>query len=419
MKPDNLYYNIDDLHFVKGEGVYVTDIAGNKYIDCCAGTFNLSLGYNNNKILNAVHEQLKYAVHFSSSYCNDPLIKFVNRLAMLTPKELKLIHPKVCSGSVANEGAIRMAQKYTQKSDIISWFRSHLGQTIAMTNLSGNSFRRKSFPNSQHFALHVPDPYCHRCFYRQKPETCAFLCVERINDFILYASSGNIACMIVEPITGNGGNVIPPKGYFRQLKKLCDENDIILIFDEIQTGIGRTGYLFASEYFEIVPDIMTLAKGLGGIGFQIAAIVAKDKFQGLETYEHSFTYGANLLGMTAAEKTLEIVSDPNFLDNVKKIGGYIIETLKKIKKTTPIISDIRGLGLMIGVEISDSDGNPDVNITNRIVKLARNKYKLLLRTSMYGRGNVIKIRPSLNISQSDSEEMCNRLIKLFDEFNTY
>lgn len=416
MEHNNLYYGVSDIHFKKGSGIYLIDPNGREYIDCSSGTFNLALGYTNEEILASIVEQLNYGVHVSSSFSSDPLLQFVEMLGDIAPNNLNIIHPKVCGGSVANEGAIKIAQKYTGKNEVISWFRSHLGQTVATTNLSGTSFRKHSFPCNISASIKVPDPYCHRCFYQQKPDKCGFLCVERINDFIQYSSSGNISCIIVEPITGNGGNIVPPKGYFQQLSKLCDENDIVLIFDEIQTGIGRTGYFFAADYFEVTPDIITVAKGLGGIGFQVAAILTKEKFKGLEMYEHSFTFGANLIGMTAAAKTLEIISRAGFLENVRHIGAYIIERLYEIKKSNKIICDVRGVGLMIGVEISDSNGNPDVALTNKIVELARIKYKVLLRTSLYGFGNVIKIRPALIITKDEAESLCVKLGQIFSEF---
>ncbi|MBW4571541.1 MAG: aspartate aminotransferase family protein [Tolypothrix carrinoi HA7290-LM1] len=408
---DLIYHKVSDTLIEYGKGIYLYDTEGNRYIDCASATFNMSLGYGHPEVLQAVKEQADKLVHVTSSFQTDPVNTVVRKLVKLSPENLTKVHPKVSSGSVANEGAIKIAQHFTGKKDVISLFRSHLGQTMMMTSLSGNAFRKEPFPNLFSGSIQVPDPYCHRCFYKQKPETCNLLCVERIHDFIEYGSSGNIACMIVEPISGNGGNIVPPPGYFQALKKLCDEKGIILIFDEIQTGIGRTGKMFAADYFGVQPNIITAAKGLGGTGFQFAAILTEERLGGLDGHHHSFTFGSNVLAAAAAAKTLEIVSQPEFLKNVEVVGNYIMERLRKMQEKYTFISDVRGVGLMIGVEISDSEGNPNTDLTNYIAKTAM-KYGLILRTSRYGYGNVFKIRPPLIITLEESEQLCDQLEKV-------
>jgi 4-aminobutyrate aminotransferase-like enzyme len=409
-----IYHHVSDTVMVKGKGIYVYDAEGNRYIDCASATFNLSLGYGHSEVLQAVQEQAEKLVHVTSTFQTDPINTVVRKLVEVSPENLTLVHPKVSSGSVANEGAIKIAQHYTGKRDVITLFRSHLGQTMMMTSMSGNAFRKEPFPNLFPGSIQVPDPYCHRCFYKQKPKTCDFLCVERIHDFIEYASSGSVACIVVEPISGNGGNIVPPPGYFQALEKLCREQDMILIFDEIQTGIGRTGKMFAAEYFGVQPNIITTAKGLGGTGFQFAAILTEERLGGLEGHHHSFTYGSNVLAAAAAAKTLDIVSQPQFLKNVETVGNYIMDRLRKMQEKYTFISDVRGVGLMIGVEISDDEGNPNTDLTNYIAKVAM-KHGLIIRTSRYGYGNVFKIRPPLIITLKESEQLCDQLEKVLTE----
>ena len=411
---DLLSYDISDLFIEKGRGLYIYDREGNRYLDCGSCTFNLSLGYSHPEVLAAIQKQSDNLVDLSSSFQSEAVTSMVTQLVDLSPPNLTKVHPRVCSGSSANEGAIKIAQYFTGKRDVISFFRSHLGQSMMMTSMSGNAFRREPFPVLFSGSVHVPEPYCHRCFYKQKPETCGMLCVERINDFIEYASSGSVACVIVEPISGNGGNVVPPPGYFEALKKLCDERGIVLIFDEIQTGVGRTGKMFAADYFQVQPNMMTLAKGLGGTGFQAAAILMEARMEGLAGHHHSFTYGSHVLSAAAAAKTLEIISQPEFLQNVETVGDYILLRLHKMKEKFAFIDDVRGVGLMIGVEVSDGEGNPDVAKTNQIAKCAK-KHGLLIRTSRYGYGNVFKIRPPLIMTVSDAEWMCDQLEKVLDE----
>lgn len=407
----NLYYPVKNIVIDRGEGVWLVDIHGKRYLDCASGTFNLNLGYSHREVLDAVQEQMEKLVHCTSSFQNAPVNQLVQKLVEVSPENLTKVHPKVSSGSMANEGAIKIAQYVTGKRDVISLFRSHLGQSMMTLSLSGNAYRREPFPFFSQGAIHVPGPYCYRCFYNQKPETCNFLCVERINDFIEHSSSGHVACMILEPISGNGGNVVPPPGYLQALKQLCDENDILLIFDEIQTGIGRTGKMFAADYFGVQPNMITTSKGLGGTGFQVSAILTEEQVSTLSTDHHAFTYGANVLAATAATKTLEIVSNSSFLENVTVMGNYILSRLVAMQKRYRFMGDVRGVGLMIGVEIIEADGQPDPDLTNKIAKVAM-EYGLIIRTSRNGYGNVFKIRPPLTINAEECEYMCDQLEKV-------
>lgn len=409
--PEALYYKVSDKRIVSGHGIYLRDSDGNEYMDCSAGTFNLSLGYHHPDVVRAIQEQAENLIHVTSSFQTAPVNELAAKLVALSPDRLTKAHPKVSSGSAANEGAIKMAQMATGKSDVITLFRAHVGQTMAMTSLSGNSFRKDPFPNLPVLGLQVPDPYCYRCFYGQTNDSCGILCVDRIEQFIEFASNGKIAAVLVEPISGNGGNIVPPKDYFPRLRSLCDEMGIKLIFDEIQTGIGRTGHMFAAEYFGVEPDAITVAKGLGGSGAQAAAILASEEMSYLPSDLHSFTYGSNLLAAAAANVTLDIISQQPFLDNVSETGNYIIERMRDIQVTMPSIGDVRGVGLMIGLEFVDRDGKENAALTNHLAKAATN-YGLMMRTSRYGRGNVLKIRPALNLTMDEARVMCNRIEQL-------
>lgn len=405
----------DDVVMERGEGIYLWDNKGKKYIDCAAATFNLSLGYSNKEVLEAVREQSEKLVHITSSYMCESIAKLVKELIKVTPKSLNKIHLKISGGSTANEGAIKMAHYYNKKSGVISLFRSHVGQTIYTMNLSGLGFRREPFSSLGNANIvHVPPAYCYRCFYNQKKETCNMLCARRIEEFIKYASNGNISAMIIEPILGNGDNILPPSEYFVELRKLADKYGFALIFDEIQTGIGRTGKMFAADYFNVEPDIMTISKGLGGTGFQVAAIACKEEYSNMEGFYHSFTYGSNSVGSAAALKTLEIVQREGFLENVTDVGNYIIDRLKESQKKHKFIGDVRGVGLMIGFEIVDENGDESLELTKKIQKEAFEN-GLILRGSRYGIGNVLKIRPALIIKKNEAKVICDILDNVFDK----
>ncbi|MBJ6360016.1 aspartate aminotransferase family protein [Paenibacillus sp. GCM10012307] len=396
--------------FRYGRGIQLIDDSGVAYIDGVSGTFNLSLGYNHPHVVEKVQEQVGNLAHMSSTFTEPYVNEVLAHLTEYAPNGIDAGWMRDITGSTANECATKIAQKYTGASDIISLFLSHHGQTQFATGISGNAFRRKKFPNSSApNSLHVPAPYCYRCPFNSSRPDCGFQCIEAISDSIEYASSGSVACMIIEPILGNGGNIIPPEGYFQLLRKLCDEHHIILIADEVQTGIGRTGYMYASELFDIKPDIITLAKGLGGIGVPVAAVIMQSRLDVLEKHEHSFTSGSNLISVTAAKATMEVVSEPGFLDKVKWKGEILGNLLEGLAEKYSFIGEARGVGLMWGLEIVDRDDAPDVAKANAIIEQAFSDQHLILRGSRYGFGNVVKVRPSLTATEDEIVEIVGRL----------
>ncbi len=402
-----VYYPVADKKMVYGRGVFLFDSDNNGYLDCASGTFNLSLGYGHPAVLKAMRTQMDELIHLTSGYQSDPINRLTRMLVDAAPTNTVSAHLKVSGGSEANEGAIKMAQRATGRRDIITMFRSHLGQTGTTAALSGNGFRRRDLELPLLNKVIVPDPHCYRCFYRTTPDACGMLCAEQISEFAEFASSGSVAAVVIEPISGNGGNVVPPPEYLPKLRSVCDELGIKLIFDEIQTGIGRTGYVFAAEYFGVAPDAITVAKGLGGSGAPVAGILADESLGGLSINEHSFTFGGNLMAAAAAIATLEIVNNESFLRNVRETGAYILERLTQFQPRVPAIGDIRGVGLMIGIELVDADGREAVDLANHIAEKAP-EFGLLLRTSRYGKGSVLKIRPPLILTMDEASLLCDR-----------
>ena len=414
MKPsvkDMIYYEVTDHRMVRGEGVHLYDDAGEAYLDCASATFNLSLGYSHPAVVGAIQKQAELAIHLTSSFRSDPVDDLIGKLVACSPESLTRVHLKVAGGSEANEGAIKMAQAVTGRREVITLFRSHLGQTMMMTSMSGNAFRKAPFPLLYPGSMQVPDPYCYRCFYGQDRANCALMCVDRLDDFLEYASSGQVAAMVVEPISGNGGNIVSPDGYLPGLRDFCDRHGIMLILDEVQTGIGRTGKMFAAQHFGVEPDAITVAKGLGGSGAQVAAILSGERLDGLPGHHHSFTYGANLLAAAAASVTLDIVGRPEFLANVTATGRRIMDRLTDLQRRFPCIGDVRGVGLMIGAELVGPDREPDVALTNELAARSM-EHGLILRTSRYGFGNVIKIRPPLILTMAQADEIGDRFESL-------
>jgi 4-aminobutyrate aminotransferase len=396
--------------FTRGRGLRLFTDDGVDYLDAVSGTFNLPLGYDHPVVVDAVIEQLRKCAHMSSTYSAAYAREVLRLLTDLAPEGIDAGWMRDISGSTANECAVKIAQRYTGHSDVISFFLSHHGQTHFTTSISGNAFRREGFPGTANAnSIKVPAPYCYRCSYRAKFPGCGFLCVEAIEDFIRYGSSGSVACVIVEPVFGNGGNIVPPPGYFDALADLCRSTGMLLICDEVQTGIGRTGQVFACDTFGIEANIITLAKGLGGIGIPAAAVLMEPRLDVLKSHDHSFTSGGNLLALAAARATLGIVGEEGFLAGVRQSGALLEARLRALQEKHRCIGDVRGVGMMWGLEIVGKDGEQDPETTAKIIRCAERRHRLLLRGSRYGFGNVVKVRPALVATEDDLEEIAAKL----------
>lgn len=407
------YYKVGDVLLTRGEGIRVWDSAGHEYLDCASGTFNLLLGYNHPVVTAAVRSQLDELSFASSAFQTESTNRVMELLVRLSPPNLTRVNLRSAGGSTANEGAIKIAQLHTGKRDVIVPFRGQVGQTLAAASFSGMTHRRQPFPYHFPGALQVPDPYCYRCFYRESPSDCGILCVDRIEDFITYASSGSVAAMIIEPISGVGGNIVPPPGYLPRLRDFCDEHDIVLIFDELQTGFGRTGHLFAADYFGVSPHIMTLSKGLTGIGLPLAAILTEERLVGMDRSLHGFTHGGHNLSAAAAVATLEIVQRPEFLANVRATGAILLDRLRDLQADFPCLGDVRGVGLMLGIEVIEPDGARSSRLAHAFndALLAR---RVITRVSEYGSGNVIELRPPLILTEQDAHLIADRFAEALE-----
>lgn len=398
--------------FTIGKGIRLYREDGKEFLDAESGTFNLSLGHSHPAVVQAVAEQLGKVVHLSSSNVQPYVEELQAELLSLLPTDSPINDGwfRDITGSSANECAIKNAQNFTGKSDVVSMWLGHYGQSNYILGFSGNSFRRESLKGTRNdHSIKVAPPYCYRCPFNAKFPTCGLMCVEKINDQLEYGGNGDTACLIIEPVFGNGGNIVPPPGYFEALRKLCDEQGILLICDEVQTGIGRTGFGFGSEALRAQPHMMTLAKGLSGIGLPIGAVLMESRLKVLAPFQHSFTSGNYLLGIVAALATLREIKRPGFLEGVRHKGALLGELLDGLAEKHACIGDVRGLGYMWGIEIVGKDNDMDVDLTNSIIQTAYDEQRLILRSSRNEKGNVIKVRPALITSEEDLEEICLRL----------
>ena len=355
-----------------GQGVKVVDIDGNEYIDMFAGIAVNALGHNHPKLVSAIQNQAEKLIHISSIYYNEPALVYAKKLIDKTDFD-RIFYAN--SGAEANEGAIKLAVKYTGKSEIISTVDSFHGRTLTTLAATGHEEYHEPFK-----AL-LPDGFINVEYNN----------IEAIKDAI----TENTAAIIIEPVQGEGGVNVADKAYLKEIEKICRENSIVLIVDEVQTGFGRCGSLFAHELYDIKPDIMTMAKGIGG-GVPMGAILASEEVaSAFVPGDHGTTFGGGPLVCAAANAVLDVIYEDNLLEHVREVGDYFIAKLKEID--SDLIEDVRGVGLMVGVELK-------VKGAEYVDKL-REKGFLINCTA----DKVLRFVPPLIITKSEIDEFVNAL----------
>ncbi|EMH4075465.1 aspartate aminotransferase family protein [Serratia marcescens] len=392
----------------KGEGPYLHD-GKTILIDAASGTFNLPFGYTHPRLINKLKAQIERCAHLSSAYTKPMAENILKQLKPYLPVGINRIWLRDVSGSGAVEGAIRMAQKYTGNSGVISLFASHHGQSLATATISGNAFRLEHFATHIEGSFKIPTPDS----VLADAEGASVDFITELEDFFCYGSSGKVACLVMEPVLGNGGNLVLPVAFYRQIRDFCTRHDIVLIADEVQTGFGRTGTFFASTGYAnaLQPDIIVFAKGAGGIGIPTGGILMKDKLDVLAAYEHSNTSGANPLSLTALHETIAIIEDEQLLENVQRHEAYLRNALLDLQKKHPLISRVRGLGYMFGFD------TPSPEVAAQAIELAASK-GLIIRGSRYGKGSAIKVRPPLICERRHLDEIIQKLDLAFTELES-
>ncbi|MDC9615127.1 aspartate aminotransferase family protein [Xenorhabdus khoisanae] len=392
-----------------GHGPYLV-IDGEKYIDAASGTFNLPLGYTNQRIAEKLKQQIDRCTHLSSAYTREMSQYILTKLQKYTPEGIDRIWLRDVSGSGAVECAIRIAQKATRRSGIISFFLAHHGQSLATAHISGNAFRIKDFHINIDGSIKIPAPASVLAESQSQLEEDKFVDLEQ---FIQLGSSDNIACLIIEPIQGNGGNTVFPVAFYRKIREICHRYGIIIIADEVQTGFGRTGTFFASAGYakELEPDIIVFAKGAGGIGIPTGGVLMRHSLDVLESFEHSSTSGANPLSLVALNEIIDIIEDDKILENVQQNEAHLRDGLLKLQHKYPEITGVRGVGYMYGFD------TPNPEFAAQAIATA-SRHHLILRGSRYGKGKAIKVRPPLICTQEHLNEILHKIDLTFSELSS-
>ncbi len=377
-------YKRNEVVLVNGKGSYVFDEKGNKYLDFTGGIAVCSLGHCPDEVIEAVEIQIKKLIHTSNLYFTIPQIELAERLVKLSGGNVKVFFCN--SGAEANEGAIKLARKYHRKKgkdryEIITFLNSFHGRTYGSLSATGQTKFHKDF----------------------EPMLPGFKFAQLNNiESVKSQLTPNTAGIMLELIQGEGGINVCSEDFIRELKNICDQNDILLIFDEIQTGIGRTGRFFCFEHFGIKPHIFTLAKGIAG-GLPMGAIIAVDKVaESLEPGTHATTFGGGPVICSAAIRVVDKISEEVFLKEVREKGVYIEEGIRKMKDKYPL-GEIRGIGLLRGVELQMDE-------PAKVVELGLKNGLLLNITA----GNILRLLPPLNIKREEIDEFFEKLVHTFD-----
>jgi 4-aminobutyrate aminotransferase len=398
----------------EGKGCSIKDLDGNEYIDCFAGIATSNAGHSPDRLVRAGIEQMKKFLHCSGRFYNIPQTFLAKKLAEITHEGL--VKTFLCnSGTEAVENAVKIAKKYAYSrgktgSGFISLECSFHGRLAYALTLTGNARYKKGFGTYANApgVVHAPSPYCYRS--KLDEDECGYETAMRVKELIDRQTTGDVAAMIVEPILGEGGIIVPPDSYFIELTKILREAEIPFIADEVQTGFGRTGKFFACEHWDLKPEIMTMAKGLGA-GMPIGAVISTDKIADcIESGDLFSTYGGNPVCSAIALENIAMLLDEDLIKNSEKTGKYIMTRLKELQEKYEIMGDVRGKGLMIGVELVQDTTTkvPAVKETKILVEA------MLKAGVIIGLGgifkNVIRVQPPLCLS----EEEANQVLRIID-----
>ncbi len=400
----------------RGEGAVVEDVDGNRFLDFNAGIAVVATGHAHPRVVEAVQEQAARFLHMSGTdFYYESMVELAEKLAALMPGDVPRRVYFGNSGAEAVEAAIKMARYHTGRDKFVAFFGGFHGRTMGALSLTGSKvIQRRGFHPSLP-VHHIPFPYCYRCAYNKEPSTCGVECVKELEErlFKTILPPEEVAAIVVEPIQGEGGYLVPPAKFHHELRRIADKYGILLIHDEIQSGMGRTGRMFAAEHFGVTPDIVTLAKGIAS-GMPLAATVARAEVMNWPPGAHASTFGGNPVSIAAALTTIELLEE-DLMDNATRMGTHLMGRMADWPRRFKYVGDVRGLGLMIGVEIvrdhQTKERAPDLR--DRLEMLAFERGLLILGCGP----NSIRLCPPLVITEDqadfavDTLEACLRILE--------
>jgi len=400
----------------RGEGAIVEDPDGNRFLDFAAGIAVVATGHCHPKVVRAIQEQAARLIHMSGTdFYYENMVVLAEKLATLVPGDSPQRVYFGNSGTEAIEAAIKLARYHSGRGQFVAFVGAFHGRTMGSLALtaSKNTQQTGFFPVMPG-VHHMPYAYCYRCAYGKEPDSCAVECVKAIETELFRTSVApeDVAAIFVEPVQGEGGYVVPPRKFFDELRRLADGLGILLVADEVQSGMGRTGKMFASEHFGLEPDVMALAKGIAS-GLPLGAMVARAELMSWRPGAHASTFGGNPVAVAASLATIELL-EQELVNNAARVGSHLMARLRDLPQRFPMVGDVRGLGLMIGIELVRDQVTKERagDLRDKVVQMCFERGLLLL-----GAGpNTIRLCPPLviTIDQADfaaqTIEECLRLL---------
>src|SRR3954466_11479803 len=397
------------LVIARGEGAVVEDVDGNLFLDCAAGIAVNSTGVSHPDVVKAISEQAAKFIHMSGTdFYYEPQVRLAEELAALVPIEGDVRTFFGNSGTEATEAALKLSRYHTKRSGIIAFLGSFHGRSLGSLALtSSKAVQRRGFGPFMPGVYHAPYPDVYR--FKGSPDACAEASLTVIREQILVhlISPDEVAAIVVEPIQGEGGYVVPPAAFLQGLRELATEHGIILVVDEVQSGMGRTGKMFASEHFGLKADIVTIAKGIAS-GLPLGVICARANVMSWPPGAHASTFGGNPVSCAAANATIKLLQD-TLVANAASVGAHLFDGLRELQRKHTLIGDVRGFGLMIGIEL----------VRNRETKERAAEARNALVQSMFRRGvlvlgagrNALRIAPPLVLTKAQADI----LLRVLDE----
>jgi 4-aminobutyrate aminotransferase len=387
-----------------GKGTEVWDVDGNRFLDFMAGIAVVSTGHSHPDVVKAIQDQAEKFIHISSDFYHESWVKLGEKLADIAPFKEQATSFMTNSGTEAVETAIKLARYHSGRSNFIGFTGAFHGRTMgAVTFTASKPTYHRGFYPLMNGVVHAPYPNPFRPILDRNPgedygETVVRYIDEQILGHIL--PPDEVAGILLEPIQGEGGYIVPPPGFFPALRKLCDKYGILLIADEVQSGMGRTGKWWAVEHFNVEPDIVTTAKGIAS-GVPLGACIARQSVMTWPRGAHGNTYGGNPLACVAGLATIDLI-EKQYLKNAAEMGEYTQDALKEIQARHSRIGDVRGIGLMIGVEFTKDQlsKKADEHLRDRVVDLAFERGLLLLGCAK----SIIRVAPPLSVSKQEIDE---------------
>jgi 4-aminobutyrate aminotransferase len=398
----NFLKKVQPIVVDRGEGATVYDDRGRAYLDLFSGISVMNAGHGRSEVIEAAAAQMRKLVHCNSYiYYNKPTADFAEALASIMPHPDLRVSFFGNSGAEAIEGAMRLAKQYTGRSEFVALEMSFHGRTAATLSVTGNWARKKKGGPYLPGVAFAAAPYPYRSPYGSDPDVCARECARDLERAIDLGTSGQVAAFIAEPVLGEGGIIVPPPGYFKLVKEILDKRGILFICDEVQSGFGRTGRMLAIEHFGVVPDIVVTAKGIAD-GFPLSAFTTREEIaKAFTPGDHLSTFGGNPVSCAAALANLQVFRKEGLEKQSAARGRRVLDRLQEIARRHPIVGEVRGLGLMIGIElVSDRAARTPAAQAAGQIQDALLEQGFLIGLGGF-HGNVLRLQPPLVIADAD------------------